>query len=410
MSSIREIYQQPTTQLLFPRISSIRFFFHRDQRCSFFVDPIMTKIKWASQRLPLLACDLPTVLRAGQAFRWRHIEGTWSCALGQTLVLLRQTEEDQLDHACLVSDNGIPKQIDELDSWKIVSKYFRLDHDISSLHSMWSKLDIQFPENTGVRILAQEPWETLVSFIISSNNNIKRISQLCEALCIKYGQIMFEYEGLPYYTFPKPYDMFKLQTKLEDGVSESQILKLESELRTLGFGYRAGYIANTAADMINKPHNWETLASVDKWKDDDECIQFLLQFKGVGPKVADCVALMGCSRLELVPIDTHVWRIVQNTYRKEFVQWTDSLEDRTLAAKLKKSLGNKAVDVKLYSDFRQFFKCLWGFNAGWAQAVVFAGEVALQNGINHPDDFFKLHDKIHGFSEELKSNKRVKLK
>ncbi|GAV26823.1 hypothetical protein PMKS-000279 [Pichia membranifaciens] len=253
----------------------------------------------------------------------------------------------------------------------------------------------------GVRILSQDPWETLVSFIISSNNNIKRISQLCETLCIRYGKFLGEYNGVPYYTFPKPGEFLKMEDTTVTEIPTEKLAELESQLRELGFGYRAKYITKTVKSMIENPQNFKKLCTGNAWASDEECVEFLRQFDGVGPKVADCVALMGCGRHDLVPVDTHVWNILKNSYKKEFNKWVDSQPENDPHAKinisksnLKKALSKSAVDVKMYPFVKQFFRDFWGLKSGWAQAVVFAAEVKLDNGINHVDDVVKLISKV----------------
>ncbi|ONH76831.1 N-glycosylase/DNA lyase [Pichia kudriavzevii] len=266
-------------------------------------------ITWQKLLLPPNEIDLNTLLRCGQAFRWRKINNVWSCALNNQILLLRETDQDDTH----------------------ILEYTTLD-ELSSKH----------------------------------------------------------------------------------------IETLEYELRGLGFGYRAKYISKTVRLMIENPEFWETLNNDNSWSEDgdEKCIEFLRQFPGVGPKVADCVALMGCKRHDLVPVDTHVWNILRSTYRKEFEKWVDSLsikeeegEDgaKKLTTKdkartseipkssLKRSLSNKAVDVKIYPFVKRFFREYWGVKAGWAQSVVFSEMVKLDNGINDVEEYEKLLDKVRSF-------------
>ena len=321
-----------------------------------------------------------------------------------------------------------------------VHSYLNLGVLMHDLYEHWSRVDIHFPSSflleeaivtvkkeglptppdsgratpevlsqtetttllpNGVRILSQDPWETLVSFIISSNNNIKRISQLCETLCIRYGKFLGEYNGVPYYTFPKPGEFLKMEDTTVTVIPTEKLAELESQLRELGFGYRAKYITKTVKSMIENPQNFKKLYTGNAWASDEECVEFLRQFDGVGPKVADCVALMGCGRHDLVPVDTHVWNILKNSYRKEFNKWVDLQPENDPHAKinisksnLKKALSKSAVDVKMYPFVKQFFRDFWGLKSGWAQAVVFAAEVKLDNGINHVDDVGKLISRV----------------
>lgn len=378
-------------------------------------------ITWQKLLLPPNEIDLNTLLRCGQAFRWRKINNVWSCALNNQILLLRETDQDDthiLEYTTL--DGSLPN----VDTTKFIHSYFNTFTSNLELYKQWREKDTYFPVKSegstimGVRILSQDPWETLLSFIISSNNNIKRISQLCEVLCIAYGKEVGYYQNLPYFTFPKPIEFLPINDPKE--LSSKHIETLEYELRGLGFGYRAKYISKTVRLMIENPEFWETLNNDNSWSEDgdEKCIEFLRQFPGVGPKVADCVALMGCKRHDLVPVDTHVWNILRSTYRKEFEKWVDFLsikeeegEDgaKKLTTKdkartseipkssLKRSLSNKAVDVKIYPFVKRFFREYWGVKAGWAQSVVFSEMVKLDNGINDVEEYEKLLDKVRSF-------------
>lgn len=384
---------------------------------------LSNSIKWHNLLISKSDIHLATILRAGQAFRWRKLDTIWSCLINEKLILLDDSNSNEIgSHFDLkyttisLTGQGEMMENSKEESLQVIEKYLNLTSDLTTNQLHWTRVDPHFPqvryptpdEDTGeasqghgVRILIQDPWEVLISFIISSNNNIKRISQLCETLCISYGKEFGNFDTLPYYTFPSPTDLFKMDNSkclgvLDIEISQTQFDILEDELRVLGFGYRAKYIASTACKMLTDHENWKRLNQLDWEKEGDEqCVKFLKGFSGVGPKVADCVALMGCQRHELVPIDTHVWKIVQNIYRQEFINWVGTLKSEAeVKTKLRKSLSNKAVDVKLYPFVKQFFKDLWQINAGWAQAVVFAGEVKLENGINSHEDFNKLMEKV----------------
>lgn len=399
-------------------------------------------MSWQRLTLPYYEIHLATVLRSGQAFRWRNIDGIWSCALNNQIVLLRELNEKTDSGHQIIEYMGIDGEntTGTISLSKFIHSYLNLGVFMLDLYKHWAQVDTNFPKSdllddtftivkkegletppesgratpealsevetrslfpNGVRILSQDPWETLVSFIISSNNNIKRISQLCETLCMRYGKFIGNHSGVPYYTFPKPRDFLGLEDTFTSEIPAQQLTELESQLRELGFGYRAKYITKTVKLMIESPQTFEKLYASCKMASDDECVEFLRQFDGVGPKVADCVALMGCGRHDLVPVDTHVWNILKKSYRGEFNKWVDSFEEPEVQStlnisksNLKKALSKSAVDVKIYPFVKQFFRDFWGIRSGWAQAVVFAAEVRLDNGINHVDDVEKLMSKV----------------
>lgn len=147
--------------------------------------------------------------------------------------------------------------------------------------------------------------------------------------------------------------------------------KVESHLRELGFGYRAKYIAETARLVsMEKPAGWlETLTNPEnpQWgqipvpTEGDpvtykQAHEALLSLSGVGPKVADCVCLMGLGWSEAVPVDTHVWQIAQRDYR---------------FGKTKTKTFSKAM----YHSVGDHFRLIWGPQAGWAQSVLFTANL-----------------------------------
>lgn len=245
------------------------------------------------------------------------------------------------------------------DSAELLRHYFNLDINLEQLYQQWSDVDPNFrkkaPTFTGVRILNQDAWEALIAFICSSNNNISRISQMVHKLCKNYGPFIGTVDDEAYHDFPPP---------------EALIGKeVEAHLRELGFGYRAKYIAATARMVaLDKPSDWlESLRNPespgfdapDLPREDhatyQEAQEGLLSLKGVGPKVADCVCLMGLGWGESVPVDTHVWQIAQRDYK----------------------FGKKAktFNKAMYDAVGEHFRTLWGKYAGWAHSVLFTADL-----------------------------------
>lgn len=196
----------------------------------------------------------------------------------------------------------------------LVTHYLNLSSNLTELYSQWSNSDANFkkkaPNFTGIRILRQDAWEALVSFICSSNNNIARISQMVEKLCTHYGDLVGTIEGRTYHDFPSP-----------EALTGDEV---EGRLRGLGFGYRAKYIYQTAVMVaqerdkgwLNSLRNPESPAfGIEPSPGGEmrpegregycEAHEKLLELQGVGPKVADCVCLMGLGWGEAVPVDTH---------------------------------------------------------------------------------------------------------
>ncbi|KYK56850.1 8-oxoguanine DNA-glycosylase [Drechmeria coniospora] len=246
------------------------------------------------------------------------------------------------------------------DTEDMLRRYFSLNLDLVSMYKQWSDADANFrkkaPGFTGVRILSQDAWEALVCFICSSNNNIGRISQMVHKLCEHYGSFLGKVANNAMHDFPTP-----------DALTGNQV---ESHLRELGFGYRAKYIAETARLVAHeKPAQWlESLRNPEHeglldWKGPEplkvtykEAHNELLSLAGVGPKVADCVCLMGLGWGESVPVDTHVWQIAQRDYK---------------FGKTKTKTFNKVM----YDAVGDHFRDIWGKHAGWAHSVLFTADL-----------------------------------
>lgn len=289
--------------------------------------------------------SLNTVLRCGQSFRWKQISHVWSIAYKRRIIFIKQ-DGDFLYYRTEAAKEETPNTID------VIHDYFNLDTDLDALLSEWRSKDAKFTKSAGsvqgVRILRQDPWECLCSFICSTNNNIKRISQMVENLCRYYGEYIGNVDGYDYYDFPGP-------LQLSDP-------NVETQLRSIGFGYRAKYIQKTAEMICQNPEGTQYLMSLRE-KSYSEAHLALLDFIGVGPKVADCVCLMSLDKHDVVPVDTHVWQIAQRDY--------------------KVGRNYKTLNKLAYEQVGEHFRNLWGPYAGWAHSVLFTADLKdLKNGVN----------------------------
>ncbi|KAJ5442251.1 8-oxoguanine DNA glycosylase N-terminal [Penicillium cf. griseofulvum] len=321
------------------------------------------------QKLPLSLSELciNTTLRCGQSFRWQNLPESqeWRCVLYGHFLSLKQ-DSNYLYYRSVQppSHTFTPTTSDNDHLIRIIKHYFNLTPNLTELYSQWSSQDPNFKKKaaqfTGIRILRQDAWEALVSFICSSNNNIARISQMVEKLCIHYGKPVTTIEGRAYHEFPPP------------GALTGK--DVEPNLRKLGFGYRAKYIYQTAVMVSNRDKGWlDSLSNpecpafgVDPRPSGEmkpegregyrEAHEKLLELQGVGPKVSDCVSLMGLGWGESVPVDTHVWQIAQRDYR------------------FGKS-SNKNLNKTTYDAVANHFRKLWGKEAGWAHSVLFTADL-----------------------------------
>ncbi|MGN0781202.1 MAG: DNA-3-methyladenine glycosylase family protein [Christensenellales bacterium] len=228
--------------------------------------------------------DIERSCACGQSFRWKKDgDGFVAPALGR-VVRVCQNDCDISIYPC--------KKGEEKD-WLA---YFDLDRDYAAIEKRLSvdeQLSMCIGSASGIRVFAQEPFETLITFIISANNNIGRIAGIVERLCALCGE-KAELDGKEYYLFPKPESIAALE---------------ESELVRIGSGYRAPYIKKSAA-IIAGGYQLEKLRDMPL----DIARKELLKFPGVGPKVADCVLLFGLGHTDAFPVDVWIGRAMSEIY------------------------------------------------------------------------------------------------
>lgn len=204
---------------------------------------------------------LDLTLASGQSFRWRETApGEWTNVLSGYVWTLKQNESDilyRVYESVSIQNKRILKEVrkcpensaschpaDKLHQSEvhesILRDYFQLGVDTESLYDKWRARDPHFVKVSesmqGVRVLRQDPVETLFAFICSSNNNIPRISGMVAKLCHEYGEMLGEIDGVTYHTFP---DMKALKGS-----------KVEGHLRSIGFGYRAKFISQCASYIL----------------------------------------------------------------------------------------------------------------------------------------------------------------
>ena len=226
---------------------------------------------WRKLNIDKLGIRLDVTLQSGQSFRWRETApGEWTNVLSGYVWTLKQDQHDlfyrvfksrslqHLQGERILEEIQIPpnRKIDKVSKLyeSILRDYFQLDVDVESLFEQWRENDPHFAEVSekfrGVRVLRQDPVETLFSFICSSNNSITRISGMVEKLCQAYGNKLGQINGLAYYSFPE--------------IKQLQGSRVEECLRKMGFGYRAKFICESASFILqHHDDNWlENLRSV----------------------------------------------------------------------------------------------------------------------------------------------------
>ena len=249
--------------------------------------------------------DLALSLKGGQAFRWRR-EGEWyRGVVGRLVLRLRRCPEGIEAHALAplpagaqgaeASGPGVASSQDELLRC-LLARYFRLDDDLVAIYQAFSDDEALVKAVAacwGLRLLRQDPWECLASFICSVDSNIPRITGTVERLAQSFGEPLTA-EGVAY-AFPTP-----------DAVAEAG----EEALRRLGLGFRAPYLWRTAQRVVQEDVALKGLCSLPY----GEAREWLLSLPGVGEKVADCVLAFSVDRLEAFPIDRWVRRALEEVY------------------------------------------------------------------------------------------------
>lgn len=227
--------------------------------------------------------DLEKSVSCAQAFRWEKIDNWWT-GIASGKVLRAQQNEDTLLLDC---------SVDDLAFWE---HYFALDDDYTELEKILladHKTAACIPYSSGIRIFRQEPFETLISFIISANNHFARICGLVKRLSEKYGKKLEE-------------DSFAFPT------SEALASASIEELKLLGTGYRASYILESSR-KIAEGFDLDALKKLSF----EEAHAALIGFPGIGTKVANCVMLFGLGFSEGFPIDVWIKRVLESLYPGE---------------------------------------------------------------------------------------------
>ena len=235
--------------------------------------------------------ELKDIFECGQCFRWNENEdGSYTGVINNGVLNVEKQSEK------IIFTGMLDKDITE-----VVRFYFDLDRNYEEIKMQLSNIDKYLKTSVeygkGIRILNQDLWETIISFIISANNNIPRIKGIIERISKKYGTEI-EWNGEKYYTFPTPEQLGKATVE---------------DLRGLGTGFRDIRIYETTQKVLSGEIN---LNEVQK-KDTLSAREELLTLSGVGPKVADCILLFSTlKRFDVFPIDVWVRRVMNELYIK----------------------------------------------------------------------------------------------
>lgn len=239
-------------------------------------------------RFPVENYNLAVTLNSGQAFRWELHDGAWEGIVGGRWIKLSQEENG------ILAETASP-----VSEWGWLADYLQVDFQ---LESMLKTLPDDKPMRAaisachGLRLLRQNPWECLASFILSSNKQIVHIRQIIGLICERFGKPV---QGVPgsrtLYQFPD-------SSQIADAT--------ESELRECRMGYRARYLKETASLVESSGINLQQLPNLKI----DEARTALMSLPGVGRKIADCVLLFSIGFNESFPIDVWIMRGLREHY------------------------------------------------------------------------------------------------
>ena len=234
--------------------------------------------------------ELEDIFDCGQCFRWnKENDGSYTGVVKTSVINVKKSSNK-------IIFTGISKNDDFK---KIIRDYFDLDTNYTELKEKLSKIDDNLKQATefgsGIRILNQDLWECIISFIISANNNIPRIKKIIEKLSLNYGK-KIEWNGKDYFAFPSPMELSKASVE---------------DLRGLGLGFRDVRVYNTTHKVLTKEFD---IQKFEKLNDSEKMREELLTLDGVGPKVADCILLFSQKRLDVFPIDVWVRRVMNELY------------------------------------------------------------------------------------------------
>ena len=240
---------------------------------------------------PISDFNLHHTLNCGQAFRWHEDNGWFYGGVGTSFLRIYQKGESLFVES---SDESDPIKLQQ-SLWY----YFDLGRDLSRIFDLINKdhyMETSIEACRGMRIMNQDLWECLSSFILSQNSNIPRIKQMIRKISETFGNSV-SLDGHVDYTFPTP-----------EMITQSSV----DQLAQCGLGYRASYLFNASIAVVEKELDLDWL----KNQSYSVAKQELMSLKGIGDKVAACISLFSLGHGEALPIDVWVRKIAERLYLK----------------------------------------------------------------------------------------------
>ena len=231
--------------------------------------------------------DLKMIAESGQCFRMEEIAGGQFRVIAKDRILYaQQLDEETVRFECSEEEFA--------SKWK---DYFDLDADYAAYRAAVDTADVFLTgaaeAGRGIRILRQDPWEMLVTFIVSQRKNIPAIKACVEALCRKYGRLIDEENCI--FAFPTP---------------QALAAASEDDLKNCSLGYRVPYVKAAAEDVCSGKLDLDAVSALS----DEELLEALMTVRGVGPKVANCISLFAYHRIAAFPVDVWIGRMLEEHY------------------------------------------------------------------------------------------------
>lgn len=277
--------------------------------------------------------NLERTLTCGQAFRWKlDQEGWWSAPVQNKLIRIRRTD----DGFMWETHPGEP------DSGLIID-YFRFSDDVPSIYSNLAEKNGHIAgllkTYEGLRLLRQQPTETLLSYICSTANSVTRISRAIDELSRKLGDFIVRAGGIDHYSFP-----------------DIQTLALVDPDELSGIGslaWRGRSMVSVAQQLLEREPGWLEQLKREPY---EYAKAELVKLRGVGAKIADCVCLFSLDKDEAVPVDTHIRQVAARYFMPD--------------------LTTKTITPAAYSKIVQVFHNAFGHYAGWAQEFLYLEDLS----------------------------------
>lgn len=266
-------------------------------------------------------CDIKKILMSGQVFRYEQREETFILIHKQSVVKVTE------------SSKGYWFDCSKDDFMKIWHGYLDLDRDYHKMNQFLINKDPSLEQiihrQQGIRILRQAPFEMLFTFIVSQSKSMVQIRRLVNDLSEAYGTTIHHTDGDVYYAFPTPVQLSHLT---------------EADYRQMRYGYRGPYLEAAVRTSLEEPYDDD---GVFVGREDD-LIRTLMSIKGVGIKVASCVALFGYGKMDTFPVDTWIRKMMTKRYGEVICQRYGKVTDITISQFAHETYGDYAGIAQQY--------------------------------------------------------------